>query len=289
MLATEFDYYAPRERSEALRLLDQYGPEAKILAGGQSLMPMMNLGLVTPGSLISLNHLPGLSYIREEGRSVRMGALTTHEVIASDPLVQRFCPALGEAARVIGDVQIRNRGTIGGSVCHADPAADYLPALCLLGAQFRVESAKGSHTINARDFFTGFLMTSLSSTEILVEITVAKVPEKAGSAYLKLARVEGNFAIVCVGALVQVDAKGKCTDVKVALGGVGPRPVVLDDAKKICQGKQLTEGVLKELGEKAYEATSEAPNDLNADTEYRRHMAQIFAQRAVSTAASRCR
>jgi CO/xanthine dehydrogenase FAD-binding subunit len=288
MLATEFDYYAPRERSDCLRLLAEFGPDAKVLAGGQSLMPMMNLGLVAPRAVVSLNHLEGLSYIKEDGDALRIGALTTHDVIASDPLVQRFCPALGEAARVIGDVQIRHRGTIGGSVCHADPAADYLPVLCLSGASFRVESVKGSRTAPSREFFTSFLMTALAPGEMLVEVSVPKAPPGAGSCYLKLARVEGNFAIVCAGARVRLDRKGKCKDVSVALGGVGPRPLVLEDAKGICSGKGLTEATLKELAKCAYDATTDAPSDLNADAEYRRHMAGVFARRAVQTAAERC-
>jgi carbon-monoxide dehydrogenase medium subunit len=230
-----------------------------------SLVPAMNLGISRPAAIVSLNHVPGLDYVEEGPASVRIGAMVRHARVESDPVVGRSFPLLARAASVIGDVQVRNRGTIGGSAAHADPAADYLPVLVALGATLRAAGPGGEREIGARDFFLGVMQTALAPDEVLVEIELPRLPEGAGTAYLRLARLEGSFPIACAAAVV---ADG--TPV-VAVGGATPAPV-------------LVEAPPDEVEEAAREACGSAFGDLSASAEYRRAMAGVYARRAVDAA-----
>jgi aerobic carbon-monoxide dehydrogenase medium subunit len=266
VISGELEFHRPTSVSEAVELLGQGAEEGKVLAGGMSLVPAMNLGISRPTSVISLNHVSGLDYVEEEAHALRIGSMVRHARVESDSLIRRFCPLLGDAASLIGDVQVRNRGTIGGSVAHADPAADYLPVLVALGATCRAVGSAGERTIPARDFFRGVMETALAPDEVLVEIEAPKVPDGAGSAYLRLARLEGSFPIACAAAVV-ADGGGPV----VAVGGATPAPV-------------LVEAELARVEEAAYEACATAFGDLSATAEYRRAMAGLYARRAVAAA-----
>ena len=278
MISREFEFFAPVNEAGVLELLDKYGADATILAGGMSLVPAMNLSLVEPERLISLNHVAGLDYAAEQDRVLRLGALLRHEQVARNLLIQRWCPALSTAAGLIGDVQVRHRGTLGGSVAHADPAADYPPVLVAAGAAIRLRSVRGERSVPADEFFLDLMLTSREPSELLTEITIPKPAPTARSAYVRFARVEGSFPIVNAAALVDPAAGS----IRVGLGGTGPRPILIELTEDLSGG--LTEGALARLAEATHEVSGEAYGDLHADPEYRRAMARVFAQRAIKAA-----
>jgi len=277
MITAEIEFHAPRQLSDALALLARYGDAAKLLGGGMSLVPTMNLGLARPEVLISLNHVAELAGIRETDDELRIGGGTTHAQIAGDPLVARHCPILAEAARNIGDVQVRNRGTIGGSTAHADPAADYLPVLVALGATIVAASTSGERAVPAAEFFVDIMLTSLNPDELIAEVRVPKLPTTTGTAYRRLARVEGSFPIVNAAAVVA--ARGP---VRVAIGGVAARPVLVDLTNVL--GNGVDEAALERAADAVREACADAFEDLNGDAEYRREMAAVYARRAIVAA-----
>lgn len=281
MISREFSFHAPKTLSEALSLLDRHGDEAKILSGGMSLVPVMTLGLVQPGAIISLNHVSGLDSVREDGNLLRIGGMVRHKQVMSDPLIKKHCPILAEAASGIGDVQVRHRGTIGGSLAHADPAADYVPVSMVVGAQVRLQSSKGERVVKATDFYKGLMQTALQDGEILTEIQVPKLAAGTGSAYLRLHRVEGNFAIVAAAAVIEAGFKSA----RVGLAGIGPKALVIDVSKRLAKG--VNDEALRGVSDDAYAASAEAYGDLNGDAAYRRAMARVYAQRAVQAAAGR--
>jgi carbon-monoxide dehydrogenase medium subunit len=268
MISQEFDFHAPSTVAEAVALLEA-NPDAKALAGGMSLVPAMNLGIARPAAVISLNRVAGLEYVGDDGGAVRIGAMTRHARIERDPVIARELPLLACAASVIGDVQVRNRGTIGGSAAHADPAADYLPVLLALGATFTVASGSGERTIAARDFFRGVMETALRPDELLVEIQAPKLPPGTGTAYLRLARLEGSFPLASAAAVVD---GGPAT---VAVGGTSAAPFLLelDDPE-----------ALDRVEDAAREAAGASFPDLAATAEYRRAMSGVYARRAVEAA-----
>ena len=283
MISKEYSFHAPKKLEEALSLLARHGDDAKVLGGGMSLVPVMTLGLMQPEVVVSLNHVPGLDYVKEDGSTIRIGALTRHEKIRTDSVVQRNFPLLSQAASFIGDVQVRHRGTIGGSLAHADPAADYLPVMLVLGAQFRLQSAKGERIVKAGDFFKGLMQTVLQPAELLTEVQIPKLKDGAGSSYQRLHRVEGNFAIVNAAAVVE---KGFAS-ARVALGGVGPKPVLMDVSRRLTKG--LSDDALQGISNDAFDASYEAYGDLNGDSEYRRAMARVYTQRVIRAAAAATR
>jgi carbon-monoxide dehydrogenase medium subunit len=283
MISKEYSFHAPKKLEEALSLLARHGDDAKVLGGGMSLVPVMTLGLMQPEVVVSLNHIPDLDYVKDDGTTIRIGALTRHEKVRTDPIVQRSFPVLSQAASFIGDVQVRHRGTIGGSLAHADPAADYLPVMLVLDAQFRLQSAKGERVVKASDFFKGLMQTVLQPAELLTEVQIPKLKEGAGSSYQRLHRVEGNFAIVSAAAVVE---KGFAS-ARVALGGVGPRPVLVDVTRRLTKG--LSDDALRGISDDAFDASYEAYGDLNGDSEYRRAMARVYAQRVIRAAAAATR
>lgn len=280
MITEEITFHAPREVDEALGLLAELGDDAKILAGGMSLVPTMNLGLARPATLISLNHVEGLSGIREDGGDLRLGAMVRHARVVTDPLIALHAPLLAEAATLVGDPQVRNRGTLGGSVAHADPAADYLPSLVALGASFVVRSATGERTLPADEFFVNVMQTALEPNELLVEIVVPKAKPGATFAYRRLSRVEGSFAIVNAAAAIEPDGRSG----RVAIGGIEAKPVVVDLAGLIDADRAAS---LARVRTAAVEAAAGSFADLNASVEYRQAMAGVFASRAVGAALDR--
>ncbi len=275
MLTKEFAFHAPEELNEALGLLGE-GGIVKPLAGGMSLVPAMNLGLVRPDTVVSLNRIGGLDYVEDVGASVRLGAMVRHDRVAADPVVRTALPALATAASVIGDVQIRHRGTLGGSLAHADPAADYLPVMAVLRATLRLRSSRGERAVPARDFFVDIMLTDLRPDELLVEVELPKLAEGAGAAYLRLARVEGSFPIVDAAAVVEGVRP------TIAIGGATGAPVLVEPDVDVTDGPSPE--ALAAIGEVAHTACEDAYGDLNGSAEYRRRLAQVLARRAVETA-----
>ena len=288
MIPSAFDYFAPRSLEEALQLLAQHGPEAKLLAGGHSLLPLMKLRLAAPRVLIDLGKVGGLSYIREDGGRIALGAMTTHAEIEHSDLLKRRAPLLAETAAEIGDVQVRNCGTLGGTAAHADPAADYPAALLVLDAEFVLASPQGTRTVAARDFFVDMLTTVLAPGEILTEVRLAADGVRTGSAYKKLHQLASGFAIVGVAARVTLEASGRCAGVAVGITGVAPKPYRATGVERGLGGQTLDS---KRIAEAAVQAARGVGplSDLHASARYRAAMATVFTRRALAAALERVR
>jgi len=284
MFPASFGYVAARSVDEALDLLAKHGDEAKLLAGGHSLIPAMKLRLASPRTLIDLGTVAGLRGVRVDGDALAVGALTVHADIAGSDLVRQRVPGLADAAGVIGDVQVRNRGTIGGSCAHADPAADFPVILTALNASFIAVSSSGKRTISADDFFVDFYTTALAPNEILTEIRVPLPPADAGTAYHKLANPASGYVVVSAGALVRRDGSGKCLDVRLAIGGLSGKPFRPAATEGALRGQRLTAEAIADAAMKAGEG-SDPDDEVYASAEYKRHMAPVLARRAIAQAA----
>ena len=270
---------------ETLALLARL-PEAKILAGGQSLVPLMNLGLAKPGALIDVNGVPGLETVTEDGGGLRLGALVRHRTLETSPLIRRRCPALAEAASLIGNIRVRHRGTLGGSLAHADPAAELPLVVVALGARLEIRRLEGSREVPAAEFFRGYLLTDLAPGEM---VTGAKIPAFApGTGYglAELVRRAGDFAIVAACALITTDGGGHCRHASLAIGGVGPRPLKMRQAEALLTGAPLTDRRLAEAAD-AVPGEVDPESDVHASAAYRREMARVMAYRALALASAR--
>jgi carbon-monoxide dehydrogenase medium subunit len=288
MFPANFGYIAARSVDEALQLMAEHGEEGKLLAGGHSLIPAMKLRLSSPRTLIDLGTVPGLRGVKIDGGDIAIGALTVHADIASSDLVRRHAPGLADAASVIGDIQVRNRGTIGGSVAHADPGADLPVILTALNASFSARSASGSRTIAAADFFIDYFTTSLAVNEILTEVRVPLPPAGAGTAYVKLPHPASGYVVVSAGALVARDSSGSCVSARLALGGVGNRPIRATATEAELQGKPLTAQIIAAAAAKAAEGTDPL-EDTYASAEYKQHAATVYARKAIEAAVERAK
>jgi len=286
MTATAFEYHDPTTLQEALSLLTRYNGEAKILAGGHSLIPIMNLRLAQPKALIDIGKIPGLSGVREDNGAVVIGAMTTHHQVETSAVLQAKVPILPETAAVIGDVQVRNRGTIGGSIAHADPAGDFPAAAVALDLQLKVVGPKGERTIKGRDFFVDILTTALQPDEILTEIRVPAFAARTGSAYEKFPNPASRYAIVGVAAVVTVDGNGVCQRASVGLNGISGKPVAAVGVEQALVGKPLNDQTIQEAAAKAADGL-EALGDIFASAEYRTHLARVFTKRALAKASGR--
>jgi CO/xanthine dehydrogenase FAD-binding subunit len=278
MITAEITFFAPRSLDEAVRLLAEHGDEAKLMGGGMSLMPTMNLGLARPSVVISLNHVQGLDAVTLADGQLRIGGLVRHARVASDALIARHVPLLAEAAQLIGDTQVRNRGTLGGSIAHADPAADYLPVMVVTGATIVVSSVRGARELAAEAFFVDILTSAVEPDEVVTEVRIPVLGERDGSAYRRLARLEGSFPIVNAAAIVRSDRSAR-----VAIGGVAGRPVLVDVSASIDAAGAVA---LEAVAEAASAACVDAFADLSGDSEYRQAMAGVYARRAVEAAAA---
>jgi aerobic carbon-monoxide dehydrogenase medium subunit len=286
MPATAFDYHVPTTVQEAVSLLSQYGGEAKLLAGGHSLIPIMNLRLAQPKALIDIGKIPGLVGIREDGGNIVIGAMTTHWMIESSDLLKQKVPILPEAAAVIGDVQVRNRGTIGGSLAHADPAGDFPAVAVALDMQLKAVGPKGERTLKAREFFVDILTTALQPDEILTEIRVPAFAARTGSAYEKFPNPASRYAIVGAAAVVTVDGNGVCQKAAVGLNGVTGKPVAAAGVEQALTGKRLNDQTIQEAAAKAAEGL-EPLGDIFASALYRAHLARVYTKRALGRASGR--
>jgi CO/xanthine dehydrogenase FAD-binding subunit len=280
-----FDYYAPVTVEEALELLVRYGGEAKVLAGGQSLMPLLNFRLTRPAALVDLNRIPDLAYIREHDGWLYLGAMTRQRTIELSPLVRQRVPLLAEATRWVGHLPIRTRGTIGGSLAHADPAAEYPAVLTALEGEVVVRGPRGQRLLGAGALFQSYLTTSLAPDEILTEVRLPATPPGTGVAFEEFARRHGDFAIVGVAALVTVDGE-ECCQARLAAAGAGPTPVRLRAAEEILERRGLGDEAIAAAAARASELV-QPDSDLHASADYRRHLTRVLATRALTRARAR--
>ncbi len=286
MIPQSFEYHAPRTVAEASSLLARLGSDGKILAGGHSLVPMMKLRLAAPKHIVDIGRIAELAHIREEDGTIQIGALATHFNIESSPLLKDRCPLLVETAREIGDVQVRNRGTIGGSLAHADPAADWPAAILALGGEILAVSARGERRIPARDFFLDVMTSALEFDEILTAIRVPALPARGGDAYLKLHHPASGFAVVGVAARVLLNAQGAVQEAAVGITGVAPKAYRATGVEAALRGKSPSARHIEAAASHAADGI-EVNSDLYASADYRRHLAAIYTRRALERAAER--
>ena len=282
MYPAAFEYHAPGSVQEALGLLGKLD-DAKILAGGHSLVPMMKLRLAQPKHLIDLRKVPGLNTIKEDGAMIAIGAMTTHWEVESSKVLQAKCPVVSDTAKIIGDPAVRNKGTIGGSLAHADPAADMPATVIALGAEFVCQGAKGKRTVKVDDWFQGLMATALGEDELLVEIRVPALAAGTGSAYMKFAHPASRFAIVGAAAVITVDKQGTCTKAGVGITGAGTKAVRAKGVEAGLVGKRLDAASIEAAAQKAADGV-DVQADLQGSVEYKSHLCRVFARRAVEAA-----
>lgn len=279
----EFTYHRPTSLDEAIELLSGNGG-TRALAGGHSLLPMMKLRLAEPEAIVDIGRIPGLDGIEEQGGELRIGALATHASVASSEVVREKCAVLAETAEGIGDRQVRNRGTIGGSLAHADPGADYPTVITALGGTVVVQGAGGEREIVADEFFTGVFTTALEQGELITAVRVPALGVGVGAAYEKHRHPASGYAVAGVGAVVEVDG-GKAAEARIAIGGVTGTPVRATAAEQAMIGiAPVDEAAISAAAGKVPEALSGAIGDAYASGEYRVHLAQVLAKRAITAA-----
>jgi aerobic carbon-monoxide dehydrogenase medium subunit len=288
MIPAQFDYLTPATLDEAISLLGERPDDAKILAGGHSLIPAMKMRLAMPQVLIDIGRIKDLSYIREEDGQIRIGAMTTHYQIESSDRLRDICPILPECAAQIGDVQVRNKGTIGGSLAHSDPAADWPAAVIALKAEIVAASAKGDRVIKIDDFFVDMLTTQLEPGEILREIRIPAPGGKYGQAYQKMAQPASGFAVVGVAVHLALDKGGACESASVGITGVASKAYRASGVENALKGSALDEQTIARAAAAAADGVS-INGDLYASESYRTHLAKVYARRAIQAAASRAK
>jgi len=281
-----FDYHPATSVDEAIALLQQYGDEAKLLAGGHSLLPTMKLRLAQPGHLIDLGRISGLSYIREDGGVVAVGAMTRYVDIERSEVLKKHFALLPEGVAQIGDPQVRNRGTIGGSIAHSDPAADTPGIVLALKADIVAKGPNGVRTIKADDFFMDLFQTALQPDEVITEIRFPKPPVHTGSAYMKLANKASHYAVVGCAAVVTLDGNGTCTSASVVITGASVKPTRASAVEAGLVGKKLDEATIANAASHAADGL-EVVSDIHGSQEYRAQMATVLARRVVARAAER--
>jgi len=286
MKPAPFQYAAPESVEETVALLHAHGTEGKLLAGGQSLVPLLNMRLARPSVIIDLNRVRTLDYIREENGEIAIGAMTRQRTAERSPVVTRRLPLLADALPLVGHLQIRTRGTVGGNIAHADPSAELPAVLAALEGSVVVRGPGGTRRVAAHAFFVSYLTTALGPDELLLEVRFP-AHEHQGSAFLEVARRHGDYALVGVGAVVTM-AGNVCQRARLAFTGVGPIPVRIPDAEAVVTGKMVTDGVLAELG-KLVTHMIDPTGDIHASAEYRKEVAGVLARRAIRAAAERAR
>ena len=284
MKPAKFDYYAPTELEEALDLLNEHGDDAKILAGGQSLVPMMNMRLARPAVIIDINRISALNYVETSDKGgLSIGAMTRQRTLERSDLVSGLNPLISEVMPYIGHFQIRNRGTLGGSVVHADPAAE-LPALChLLDAEFVVRSRNGDRNITSDELFLTYFTTALEPTEILSEIKIPPLGSGSGWGFQEVSRRHGDFAMVGAIVLVQTNGDGVCKSARITMFGVDGTPVRATEAEESLAGVRLDEKALQDAARLVSQAL-EPESDIHASAEYRKEVGGVLARRALASA-----
>jgi len=281
-----FEYDDPQSVEETLALLAEHGDEAKILAGGQSLVPLLNFRLARPGRLVDVNGVGELDHLSSENGLVRIGALVRHAALERSAEVARRVPLLAQAVRLVGHVQIRNRGTVGGSVAHADPAAELPAAFAALDARYRLRTAAGERVVASDDMFVTYLTTALAPDELLVEIEVDAPPPRTGSAFVEFSRRHGDFALGGAAVLVTIDDDGACERARIALLAAASTPVRAREAEEWLRGARIDGATAAEAAALAVAGVA-PPADVHGSSEYRRELAATMVRRALVEAAAR--
>jgi carbon-monoxide dehydrogenase medium subunit len=288
MYAPQFDYYRAKSVDEAGTLLKQH-PGAKVLAGGHTLIPLLKLRLASPSALIDIGRIPELKGVEAKGGVVRIGALTTHAELAASPVVREQCPALAEAAGHVGDPAVRNRGTIGGNVAHADPASDLPTVLTAYGARFVIISGRGQQTLATDQFFTGLMSTALGDGDLLTAIEVPAQASGQGSAYIKFEHPASRYAVLGVAAVLGISG-GSCKSAAIAVGGLVPRPTRAAAVERKLVGQAVSDAALATAAaEVAADLGSDIIGDIYASADYRKAVAPVWVKKALAAAAARVR
>ena len=286
MIPAAFDYHAPGTLADALALLEKHGDDAKVLSGGQSLLPMLKIRLAQIGHLVDIGRIAGLDYIREEDGFLKIGAATKEVALERSDLVRTRYPILLDTAKVIADPLVRNRATVGGNLAHGDPANDHPATMLALGASVVARGPKGERTIPVDQFFKGLFTTALAANEILTEVRIPVPPAKSGGAYVKLERKVGDFATAAAAVQLTLGAKGEVTKAGIGLTAAGPTPVKATEAEKFLIGKMPDDATLAEAAKLASQAAKPTA-DRRGAPDYKREMARVLTFRALQAAVRR--
>jgi CO/xanthine dehydrogenase FAD-binding subunit len=287
MKPPKFRYFAPQSVGEALALLAEHADDARVLAGGQSLVPLMNMRLVHPGVLIDINGIHELAYVKAWDGGFAIGTLTRDAALAGDRSVAERLPVLTEASHFVGHPAIRNRSTVGGSIAHADPAAELPAVMVAMNAEFVALSRSGSRTIPAQDFFKGYLTTDLKDGEMLTELRIPGLPSRSGSAFVEFARREGDYALAGVAAVIALDENGTIADARLGLCSVGPAPVRAELAEAMLRGQHPDAGAWSAAAAAVVSVLDNPISDIHGSADYRRHLAGVLTKQALTIAAER--
>jgi carbon-monoxide dehydrogenase medium subunit len=286
MIPAPFDYHAPGSLAEAIALLDRHGDQAKVLSGGQSLLPLLKLRMSAVGHLVDIGRIPGLEYIKEDGGFLKIGGRTKESALERSDLIKTKYPILYDTTLVIADPIVRNRATVGGNLAHADPANDHPATMMALGAEVTASGPKGARTIAIDKFFTGIFATALAPNEILTEIRIPVPPARSGGAYVKLERKVGDFATAASAAQVTLGVDGSIERVGIALTAAGPTPIRATEAERFLQKKKPDAKTIAEAARLAGQAASPSA-DRRGSVEYKREMARVLTARALAKAVER--
>jgi carbon-monoxide dehydrogenase medium subunit len=288
-MINDFEHFAPKTLKEALALLAKYGDDCKVICGGQSLLILMRQGLVSPKYMVDIKGIAELSYIKDGKDGLKIGATTTHRTVEKSPVIKKKYPVLAEMETRLASIQTRNWGTIGGNICHGDPAGDPVPVLIALNATLTLAGAKGTRDIPVEDFSLDYFEVDLKDGELLTEITIPPPPPRTGAAYYKFNVIESDLATASVAASVTLGAgDGVCQDVRIALGAAAPTAIRAKKAEKVLKGKKITDALLKQAGEVA--ATEAEPiSDIYASDEYRLELVKVLVPRMTKEALARAK
>ena len=286
MIAENFLYEAPSSLNEAIGMLHQYGDDAKILAGGHSLIPMMKLRFASPSHLIDLSKIPDLSYVKEEDGFLKIGAMTKEAEVEHSDIIKSKYHIFSDATKLIADPQVRNFGTLGGNLAHGDAANDHPAVMIALNAEVEITGQDGKRTVSINDFFYGFYTTAIQHGEILTEIRIPAATGRFGSAYHKAERKVGDYATAGVAAMVQLDQSGTCTKAGIGLTNVNPTPLRASRSEEVLVGSNLNDDVINQAAQYASEDCNPS-SDLRGDEDYKRHLVKVITKRMIKKAISR--
>ena len=289
MKPAPFKYFAPTSVPEVLDLINEHGYDAKILAGGQSLVPMMNFRLVQPAVVVDINNIPELASIQPDGNGVKIGALVRHSQAERDPLIKERASLIHETMPKIATIQIRNRGTIGGSLSHADPSAELVVVSTALDAEFKIKSQAGERVVPAREFFVGLLVTIMEPQEMLVEVSIPALPSRSGWSLQEVARRPHDFALVGVAAVLTLDKKDRCQDARLVYLSAGDGPISAPEAVGMLKGEEITPELIEAVAQKAATDEIDPGSDIHATADFRRHLANVLTRRALEEAYQRAK
>lgn len=287
MKPAPFAYHRPADTDEALALLGEHGYDAKLLAGGQSLVPAMNFRLAQPAVLIDLNRIRPLDYIAQADGVLRIGAMTRQAAVERNPLVAAHAPLLAETLPFVAHAQIRNRGTVGGSIAHADPAGEVGAVMLALNATLYLRGPNGTRTLPASEFFTGLFGTALEADEMLTEVEIPDALPRTGWAFDEISRRHGDYALAGMAAAVEVDEDGRCTAARIALLGVGDAPLLAREAAAALMGQHPTEEAIRAAADAASQRDIDPPGDIHASPAYRRALTEVLVRRVLPRAFAR--